>query len=187
MIVKHIVFFAALFVCSVASTLAQTDKQSSEIVSVYTDLAAKKCKTLESTADEGGSYRGLCSGANGYKLEVLEGDLRQTINVIAPNKKKYELNLWSVVSSAFSSVGEKAEWRVPKKNNKTVPIALIVRFNASENPEDTSKITSYLVISKITVSEICVTDIIKPSPDANDAARKLADASANKPCRTMAN
>lgn len=166
---------------------APTALQSNEIASVYTDLAAEKCKTLESSDDEGGSYRGLCDGANGYKLEVLEGDLRQTIDVIAPNKKKYELNLWTVVSSGFSSLGEKAEWRVARKNNKDVPLAFIVRFNASENPEDSSKITSYLVVSKITDKQICVTDVVKPGSDANERARQLADAATNKLCRALPN
>ncbi len=105
----------------------------------------------------------------------------------APNKKKYELNLWTVVSSSFSSIGEKAEWRVTKKNNKDVPLALIVRFNASENPEDSSKITSYLVVSKITDKQICVTDVVKPGSDANEKARQLADAVADKPCRALPN
>src|SRR5688572_29554531 len=72
--------------------------------SVYTDLADTRCKTIESTADEGGSYRGICPGVGGYKLEVIEGDLRQSINVIAKNGKKHELNLWNVSGGGFSSV-----------------------------------------------------------------------------------
>lgn len=170
-----------------APSVAPSDSQSNGIESVYTDLGDKTCQTLESTADEGGSYRGLCDGAGGYKLEVLEGDLRQTINVVAPNKKNYELNLWTIVSSGFSSVGDKAEWRVSRKNNKVAPLAFIVRFNVSENPEDSSKITSYLVISKITDKQICVTDVVKPGPDANETARQLADAAVNKPCRALPN
>ena len=160
------------------------DAQNKSVESVYTSLKVEKCKTIKLTSTEGGDYRGKCGGAGGYKLEVLESDLRQTINVIAPGGKKFELNLWSVVSNGFSSVGDNAEWRVVAKNGKTVPIALIVRFNASEDSADTSKITSFLVISKITSEEICVTDIIKSAADSNEAARKLADDSAAKPCRT---
>jgi hypothetical protein len=102
--------------------------------------------------DEGGSYRGICPGVAGYRLEVTEGDLRQTLNVITPNKKKYELDL-SNVSGAFSNLGPRAEWRM----NGKVPAALIFRFNANENPEDPSKVTSYLIVAKITKNEICVT------------------------------
>ena len=155
--------------------------KESKITSIYTDLAEKKCKTTEINEQEEYSVQ-LCDGVAGYKLEVAEGDIRQTINVIVPGGKKHELKLWSVVSPAFSSVGKKAEWRVIKENGKIVPIALIVRFNASENPDDSSKITSYLTVSKITEASICVTGVIKPVKNANIRARTLADASARKPC-----
>ena len=156
--------------------------QTKKTVSAYTDLASEKCRTIESNADEGGSYRGECKGVGGYKLEVLEGDLRQTINVIAPNRKKYELELWNKVSSGFSAVGNKAEWRVVRSGKTVTPAALIFRFNASDNPENSAQNTSYLVVVKITNQAICVTDVIKPSSNANEIARKMADASANKPC-----
>lgn len=151
--------------------------------SVYTDLADNKCKTLESNPNEGGSYRGECRGVGGFKLEILEGDLRQSINVIFPNRKKSELDFWSNVSSAFSAVGNKAEWRVKGKGKSAKPYALIVRYNASENPEKPEANTSYLVVVKIAKNSACVTDVIKPSSDQNKLAQKAADASANKPCK----
>lgn len=150
--------------------------------SIYTDLASEKCRTIESNANEGGSYRGLCAGVGGYQLEVLEGDLRQTINVIAPNRKKYELELWNKVSSGFSAVGDKAEWRVARTGKTVTPSAVIFRFNASDNPEKPEQNTSYLVVVKITKTTACVTDVIKPSLNANARARKSADAAVNKPC-----
>jgi hypothetical protein len=64
------------------------------------------------------------------------------------------------------------------------PIALIVRVNASEDPVDSSRITSYLAVAKITPTEICVTDRIDPAADGNEAARRAADAAASRPCRT---
>ena len=175
-----ILLLAIVFACLAINNLAQ----KSPITSVYTTLADKKCKTLESSVEDSGSYRGLCPGTAGYKLELLEGDLRQTINVIAPNRKKFELNLWTNVSSAFSSVGDKAEWRVVTKKGRLTPVALIVRFNASENPEKPDQTTSYLVVSKITAKEVCLTDIVKPNADANEQARQLADEAAKKSCRT---
>jgi hypothetical protein len=147
--------------------------------SVYTDLAGTRCKTLELTDDEGGSYSGECRGTAGYKLNLIEGDLRQTIDVIDPQGKKHELAFWSVVSFGFSSVGPKAEWRVKRK----APVALIVRLNVSENPEDSSIRTSYLVVTKITRDEICVTDTIKPSRTQNAEARRAADNAATKECK----
>lgn len=161
--------------------------QNSKIQSVYTNLNTKDCKTLEQSVEGAGSYRGECPGIGGYKLQVTEGDIRQSINVVAPNKKRFELDLIGNVSTGFSSVGEKAEWRVTRKGKTVTPMALIVRYNVSENPEDSSKTTSYLIVAKITKTENCVTDVIKPDANANENARKLADASAAKPCKVPAN
>ena len=159
--------------------------QKSKIESVYTSLDEKTCKTLESETGGTGWYRGECKGVGGYKLQLTEGDLRQSVDVIAPNKSKYELDFTGHVSGGFSSVGAQAEWRVSRgKGKKVYPIALIVRFNASENPEDSSIITSYLVVTKITKNQICITNIVKPGAKANEEARKFADSSATKPCQS---
>jgi hypothetical protein len=159
-----------------------TIAKAQAVQSIYTDLDAKKCRTIESSDKEGGSYVGKCPGVAGYTLIVTEGDVRQNIEVVTPKGTKHSLDLWTVVSSAFSSVGPKAEWRVKKIKNKPTPFALIVRYNASENPDDSSKITSYLAVAKITANSICVTDKISPSANANELARKAADESSNKPC-----
>ncbi len=149
------------------------------VTSVYSSLSG--CKTV-STDRESDSSTQACRGVGGYNLRLEYGDARESITVISPDGKSYPLNFWEVLSSGFSSVGQKAEWRVTRKKGKVVPIALIVRFNASENPEDSSKVTSYLAVAKITPQEICVTDKIAPSATANEEARRAADASADKPC-----
>jgi hypothetical protein len=158
--------------------------QKSKIVSVYTSLDDKSCKTLESKTENTGWYRGEGKGAGGYKLQVTEDDLRQSVDVVAPNKQKYELDFPGHVSGGFSSVGARAEWRVSRRGKTVLPIALIIRFNASENPENSSIITSYLVITKITKNQICITKIVKPGAKANEEARKLADESGDKPCQS---
>ncbi len=147
--------------------------------SVYTSTKVNNCKPTKESTD--GGYVGLCKGIGGYKLKLMEGDLRQTLNVIAPNNKETELNLWSTVSSGFSSVGEKVEWRMKGK----VPKAFIVRFNASENPDDSTKITSYLVVVKLTKNATCITDVVKPSKAQNAEAQKLADSASGKACKTF--
>ncbi len=158
--------------------LILTGTAAAQNKSVYTSLTEKSCRTIEANAEEAGWYRGLCPGAGGYRLEVLEGDLRQSINVIAPGKKKYELDLWTNVSSAFSSLGEKAEWRV----RNGVPYALIVRFNASEDAEKPERIVSYLVVVRISAETVCLSGVVNPGKNQNAAARRLADESTNKPC-----
>ena len=147
--------------------------------SVYSSLSG--CKTVSSDAESGSSTQ-ACRGVGGYNLRLEYGDARESITVISPDGKQHPLSFWEVISTGFSSVGKKAEWRVTKKSGKTIPHALIVRFNASENPEDSTKVTSYLVVAKITPGKICVTDKIAPSATANEEARRAADASADKPC-----
>src|SRR5207248_8487544 len=149
--------------------------------SVYTSLSTKGCRTIRSTSNGGGSYVGICPGVAGYKLQSEEGDLRQNIQVITPSGKKHSLELWNVIGSGFSMLGEKAEWRVKNQNGKIVPVALIVRYNVA-NPEDSTKGSSYLAVAKITAAKICVTDKIAPGADANVAARLAADNAGMKPC-----
>jgi hypothetical protein len=148
--------------------------------SLYSSLS--KCRKVASDVI---SSTHLCGGVGGYKLQREYGDDRESITVISPTGKKHQLEFWNVISSAFSHVGEKAEWRVTRKKGKVVPVALIVRFTASEYSGDTSKPTSlisYLAVAKITPQKICVTDKIAPSGTANEEARRAADASADKPC-----
>ena len=164
----------------VFSPVAAKDRVSEPLKTVYTSLETKNCKAQKSGGDDG--YFGRCKGVGGYQLELLEGDLRQTINVIDPKKKKTELNLWHSVSSGFSTIGDKAEWRVSGEGKAEIPRALIVRFNASENPEDSTKITSYLVVIKISAAETCVTDIIKPKKKQNEEARELSNTATSRAC-----
>jgi len=147
------------------------------VSSVYSSLSG--CKLVKQGHDFSTS---ACKGVGGYNLRLEYDNARESITVISPSRQKHPLGLWSVLSNGFSSVGQKAEWRVMHKAGRLVPIALIVRFNASENPEDSTKVTSYLAVAKITPQKICVTDKIEPSATANEDARRAADNSADKPC-----
>lgn len=148
--------------------------------SQYTELAPKYCKNLK--VEEPDSAEMTCPGVAGYRLAVLEGDLRSSVSVIDPKGKEHPLEYWSVISGGFSTLGPKAEWRVEKQGAKMIPKALIVRVNASENPEKPDIKTSYLAVAKITPEKICVTEKIPPSPKMNELARIAADAAASKQC-----
>lgn len=152
------------------------------VESVYTDLNGKTCRTLERNDEEAGYLLTQCPGVGGYKLQVVSGDDRQTITVVKPNGSKAELNLGQIGGGGFSYVGPRAEWRVKRENGKVVPIALIVRLNVSTNPSDSSQTTSFLTVTKITPQKICLVEAINPKPDANEAARIVADGSASKAC-----
>jgi hypothetical protein len=145
--------------------------------SVYTSTNTKACRTIKSTSAGAGSYKGECPGVGGYKLHLLEGDIRQTLNVITPARKEFELNFWNFYGS-FSSIGEKVEWRTKGR----VPVALIARYIVSD-PEDSTKHTSYLMVSKIGRTSSCVTDVVEPGPKQNEQARILADAASTKQCK----
>src|SRR5687767_2209137 len=149
---------------SAVTTTAQSNS------SVYTPLAEKQCKTIKGPNPQTNDYEGRCEGVAGYTLIVTEGDLRQNVTVITPKGAKHSLELWDVISGGFSSLGPKAEWRMTMQKGKSAPVALIVRYNASENPDQPNKLNSYLAVSKITPTEICVTDKILPGPNANEDA-----------------
>jgi hypothetical protein len=150
--------------------------------SVYTSLDDKHCRTIKVETTGAGDYEGRCRGVAGYSLTLLEGDLRQNIVVNTPKGAKHSLELWDVISGGFSYAGPKAEWRMARRNGKLVPVALIIRYTASEIPDQPEKHTSYLAVAKITPTEICVTDKILPGPNANVEARRAADSAASKPC-----
>ena len=166
----------ALFVLLCGSNSFEAKAQTNR--SVYTSLQAKQCRVIKSAMAGDDGFEARCRGTAGYSLLLSEGDLRQNITVVTPQGKKHSLDLWDVISGGFSSVGPKAEWRLAKQK----PMALIIRYNASEDPDHPDKLTSYLAVTKITATEICVTDKIPPGATANDDARRAADAAPTKPC-----
>lgn len=149
--------------------------------SVYTDISGSRCRTISVHRESGATVQS-CPGVAGYKLQVEDDDARMSISVVAPGGKKSELSYWQVITSAFSSLGNKAEWRVTSVRGKTTPVALIVRVNASEDPSNPQRTTSYLAVAKITAAKTCVTDKIGPSATANEEARRAADTAATRPC-----
>jgi hypothetical protein len=146
------------------------------LTSVYTDLEADRCQTLE--IEEGMYSRQRCPGVAGYHLLVLDHDARMSIDVEDPAGKGHPLDLWTLVDSRFSSLGPRAEWRLAS-DGKT-PVALIVRFNATD-PE-TNKVTSYLAVAKIGTDGICLVEAVPPGAEANQTARDVADGAGGRPC-----
>jgi hypothetical protein len=149
--------------------------------SIYTSLAADKCKTIAVNNGMPGNYSTRCDGVGGYKLEVYLDDERNSVGVVLPSKKVIGLDLWNHFSN-FSALGEKAEWRM--KGQKAV--ALIVRLNVSDQGDGKAQ-TSYLIVSKISGLNACVTDIVKPGKSQNAKAQSLADWASTKPCKKRDN
>lgn len=160
-----------------ADSLAAGDS-SGAIRSVYTSLAEKDCRVTERDEEVGGTSS-RCPGAAGYALVVHDYDARMSVDIVAPGGRALPLRYSGVVTANFSAVGERAEWRM----RGATPMALIVRLNANEDPENPERTTSYLTVARITATSACVTDRIAPTvANANEAARQAADRSATRPC-----
>ena len=157
------------------------DDKGADFKVEYTDLVETECVDSDSDEEQEWSVQ-ECKGAGGYRLQVVEGDLQQTINVISPDGKKFELNLWSVVSNRPSTVGDRAEWRLEGKPGSMSPVALIVRYNVNADLENVDKIVSYLTVSKISPAGACVTSIVPPMKSANIEARKRAAKALTSKC-----
>lgn len=146
--------------------------------SVYTDMWSKpNCKLVEEQ-EPGGYVRYLCKGPGGFKYESIEADIRQTLNVIEPSGKQTDLQL-TRINGYFSTAGPKIEWRMKGK----APIALIVRYTVDKSSDAPKDEVSQLVVVRLSGGTVCITDVVKASRNQNEAARKLADESADKSCR----
>lgn len=146
--------------------------------SVYTSAKNTSCRTLKADSEGAGSYLGECAGVGGYKLQIAESDIRQNLIVITPSRKELDQDFWRFyVEPSF--IGNKLEWRVARG----VPMALIAPYNVYDLDSST-KTTPYPMVVKLGKLSACVTDIVKPVPKQREEAQRLADAAANKPCRS---
>jgi len=157
--------------------LCADEKDNSNYTSSYTSIDQQDCLTLDS--DNLGSIQ-ECEPFNDIKVKVIEGDIRQSISLTRDNKE-YNLEFWSSVSSAFSSLGSKIEWRHQIGNQNELK-GMIVRLEVNDDPEDLEHTSSFLVVSKITAENICVVGKILPQENQNEVAREMLDSSTELPC-----
>lgn len=167
---------AILFSISFFSNIYAT---AEKYESRYTMLDEESCITLHQKHE---AIVQECPGFGGYQLHASEFDLRQSITLLKDGRE-FPLQYWDTVSPAFSTLGEKAEWRFIKVNEKSIPIALITRLNAVTGG-DIEKITSWLVVSKLTEKNTCVVGKIPPQQDGsqNIKARDMADMAEGMSC-----
>ena len=95
-----------LMVCAVRA-------EAQDVTSVYTELDEKSCEKLEPDEANGVLYLGRCEGAGGYALHIIEGDLRQQVEVISPDAKSTNCGC-GTISRALRLWG-----RVPNGGSKT--------------------------------------------------------------------
>lgn len=164
--------FVILFVILMLGSAAIAQNRT-----VYTSTRTSDCKQKRTGNEAHADYVGVCRGVGGYKLEVIEGDLRQTINVISPAGKRSRLDFTRFFAS-FSYIGEKLEWRT----KRGVPVALISRYYV-DDPETGKQSRSVLFVTKISPKGSCVVDIVEEVTKQNERAREVADAAGSKPCK----
>ena len=138
----------------------------------YTSLDPATCKLVEDNEHEAGSSRRRCAGSFGYALETTESDLRQNIELIAPDGRRSDLNLSSLVADgAFNRLGTLAEWRSRPAGQ---PGALIVRLNVEgDRSSERPKLSNLLVVRLAAPS--CVVAVIARGPRQTEKARAVAD------------
>jgi hypothetical protein len=90
------------------------------IDSVYTDLTGAACAIITVDAETGATTQ-RCPGIAGYALLVDDDDARMSIVVVAPDGGQYPLEFWQVITTALSTLGEKAEWRVKRQAASSFP------------------------------------------------------------------
>jgi hypothetical protein len=148
-----------------------------EISSAYTDLVAERdCKTVEKAEEgEGDWARMVCTGYAGLPVHLNYDDARESLYYgFAPDDGR---GLAWESFSAFNSAGPKVEWRLAAEDGK--PFATIHRWFVSD-PDNPDKKVEVLVVSKVAAekgSVGCTVGLVRASgrPDANAAARRIAD------------
>jgi len=146
--------------------------------SAYTDLNfndSKICTDITPAPVEGEPNDGVafeCRGFGDYVVSFLEGDLRSMVSYGTESGDHCSAHQ---TFGGFNSVGNKIEWRL--KNGK--PVATILRWSVSYDPEDSNKQKSWLVVTKLDDGNSCHMGYVEGGyPKANEKARWLADTAA---------
>jgi hypothetical protein len=171
-VITFIIFFFLIFI-----TLQAQEQDTSLNTSSYTSINQTDCITLDS--DNMGSVQ-ECESFLDIGVKVIESDIRQSI-ILSRNEKEYDLAFSSTVSPSFSSLGLNIEWRHEQGKPENLK-GIIVRFDVNDDPEYMDKVSSYLVVSKITNTKICVVAKIAPQKEQNEIAREILDSTEDLAC-----
>lgn len=147
--------------------------------SEYSSLSPNDCKLTQRDEEAGGTTH-RCAGVANYALDMHDSDARMSLDVIADGGQAQPLEFWSVASGAFSNLGPRAEWRYPAEAKQ--PNALIVRFDAFQQPEQPERSTSYLLVVKLAANGSCLVAKLPPGPGQNESARAAADKAQSSAC-----
>jgi hypothetical protein len=152
--------------------------------SVYTDLSGKSCSLAREDKETGATVH-RCKGIAGWDLLVLYDDQRMSLTVVRPDGSEHPLDFWNLFASGSSSLGPRAEWRLPAGGGeRREPVALIVRVNttASSPRGLVGRKVSYLAVVQLHGPATCVTTRVPAGATANGRARRAADQASPGPC-----
>lgn len=162
----------ALAMLSAAPALAQPGFNSA-----YTELDLDLCLVLDAD-DFGASW--ACPGYKGYPLMVTEGDLRFSLIYGFGARMADGQTL-----PPFNYLGPKLEWRLSNALGRWMPIATIVRYHTAD-PESGEDKGEVLVVTQLVEGNSCHIAYVDAlaNKDANELARRAADASGTFDCAT---
>lgn len=151
--------------------------RSTHLESAFSPLGDSECH-LVSEDQETGASRTRCPGIRGFSVLVLYDDQRMSATLVDDKGQEHRLDYWNTVTGSFSSLGNRAEWRLSQGGTTSRPVAFIVEVKESTSNGEQSR----WAVTKITDAETCVVARIVSEPGALQSARKLADTSSRLPC-----
>jgi hypothetical protein len=160
---------------AILALLVSTASAMADESSTYTKLDFKDTKAcadltpapVEGEPNDGVAYE--CKGFGDYVVSFSEGDLRSTVSF---GTRSGDHCAGRQSFGGFNSIGNTIEWRL----HNGMPIATILRWSVSYDPEDSVKQKEWLVVTKLEADNSCHMGYVEGAyPNANAAAQKLAD------------
>ena len=138
---------------------------------VFTDLYGHGCALVEKD-QQGASSTRRCQGTAGFALLVHENAGRSSVDIVAPGRRVYQLDLWDVVEPGMTQLGRKAEWQLVEGK----PRALLMRVDMIDGSSvHYPRTGTAIAVARIDADGACVTFTVDADArGAQDAARRAA-------------
>lgn len=157
-----------------ASLLAATPLRYSaaapadHLVSVYSDVARRKCASSGKTRNEDGPVTYRCRLIDGLTLRTTYLEAAVQISMLREGK-----DVGLRLGTGYD-IGEKLEWRGPRVEDKFIPAAAILRLIARTGSDSYA---SVLVVLRVDGEKICPAAWLDATAaaNANVLARRAAD------------
>jgi hypothetical protein len=148
----------------------------------YTSTAPKECKVKSAENGVDDSTTRVCPGKAGLVVLVSEDDLRETVSVGRDRKAAEEEPAAQTWFGPFNWTTETVEWRMADGK----PFAIIQRWHIDDSSDEDkngrSKAKPMLAVTRLPPGAVCHVAYVDvaANPNANELARKAADAFARE-------